>query len=108
MDAVALAVSVRELLPTSARKYMGICTVCSTRIALPLSGAEHASPWFCRVVRHSIFGYPETILTPGSVEYALRFPVTELYCVATVTAVDEGSACAPASADASVEACSCS
>ena len=85
MAAVAVAVSVTELTPTTLAKVIGTVTCCFTWMALPFAGATHAIPWFVRVVRHFTRGYPDTIVTFGRLARAFLFPGTLLYNVAALS-----------------------
>jgi hypothetical protein len=68
MDAVAVAVIVNVLTPTTLAKVNGTVACCFTWMALPPAGATHGIPWFVRVVRHFTRGYPDTIVTFGRLE----------------------------------------
>jgi hypothetical protein len=68
MAAVAVAVTVNELTPTTLAKVNGTIACWITWMALPFAGEAHAIPWFVRVVRHFTRGYPDTIVTFGRLE----------------------------------------
>jgi hypothetical protein len=104
MAAVAVAVSVTELMPNTLMKVVATGTCCFTWMAFAFAGATHMTPQPVRIGEHFNRGYPDAIVTFGRLERALLLPSTPLNAIAAAVAAVSGSFCAPANAAASVEA----